>query len=156
MALPRSYKAGAGTRLYIGKTASTALTADADFDYVANETSLSISWDAEENSAVMKGEPGNKPHRAIDEGLESCELSLEGEERYVDAGFATLKTARNKVWPYQVREFDDAGVETVIIAMLGHARQVNYEAGAENARTFSVTIPSAGPVDEPNRVVTAD
>ena len=153
MALTRSYKAGAGTRLYIGNTATTALTADADYKYVANETSLTVSFDADENSAVMKGEPGTQPHRAVETGLDTCEFSLEGEERYTDAGFVLLRTARNKVWPYQVREIDDAGVEKVIVQVLGNASQLEFTAGAEGTRAFSVTINSAGPISEPNRTV---
>lgn len=155
--LVRGYQGGADERLYIGATATTALgdaTADANFKYIANETSLGVAYDAEENSAVMKGLPGSKPHRAIDPGLETCELTLEGETRYADAGFALIKQARNKVWPYQVRKFAN-GTETVILEFLGQARQIQYENPAEGAQTFSVPVMSAGPISEPNRVVSS-
>lgn len=153
--LVRGYKGGANERLYIGATQTTALgdaTADATFKYIANETSLEVQFDAEENSAVMKGLPGSKPHRAVDTGLETVELTLEGEVRYADAGFALVKQARNKVWPYQVREFVD-GEEVVILEFMGIARQIQYSNPAEGVQTFSVPVLSAGVITEPNRTV---
>ncbi len=90
-------KLGSKCRVYIGKT--TGATADADFELIENENEFTLSYsvDAQEIDTKSAGKVSMP-------GTESWELTFTTNAALTDAAVSLLLGARNKSWPYQIRE----------------------------------------------------
>lgn len=131
-----SLKLGKACRVYIGKTA--AATADADFELVENENELTLSYsvDAQEVSTKSEGKvslPGD----------ETYELTFTTNAALADAAALLLARARNKSWPYQIRE-DGKRWFAGKFLLTG----IEHTASAVGVREGSYTLTNSGRVIE--------
>ncbi|WP_188063739.1 phage tail tube protein [Sphingobium sp. KCTC 72723] len=123
-------------RAYIGKTAAASATAD--FEKVVNENELSMAWSSDTQEIDTK--EGGK---ITTEGTESYEFSFTVNHAFTDASTPLLQRAKNKAWPYQVRNGDK-------LLYSGQFIINSVEAGAAATSVFEVsyTLKNAGPVTE--------
>jgi len=131
-----SLKLGKACRVFIGKTADAST--DAAFILVENENELTLSYsvDAQEVSTKSVGKvslPGD----------ETYELTFTTNAALADAAALLLARARNKSWPYQIREGDKKWfVGKFLLTGIEHT------AGAVGVREGSYTLTNSGPVTE--------
>lgn len=129
-------KLGKECRVYIGKT-STA-TEDVDFELVENENEMTLSFnvDAQEIDTKSQGKVSLP-------GTESWELTFTTNAALTDAAANLLAWARNKSWPYQIREGANKWFEgRFLLTGLEHS------AGAVGVREGSYTLSNSGTVTE--------
>jgi hypothetical protein len=132
----QNLKLGKECRVYIGKT--LAATADADFELVENENELTVSYsvDAQEIDTKSQGKVSLP-------GTESWELTFTTNAALTDAAALLLAKARNKSWPYQVREGANKWFAGLFL-LTG----VEHTAGAVGVREGSYTLSNSGVVTE--------
>jgi len=129
-------KLGKDCRVYIGKN-STA-TEDTDFVLVENENELTLSYsvDAQQIDTKSQGKVSLP-------GTESWEFSFTTNAALTDAAANLLAWARNKSWPYQIREGENKWYAGRFL-LTG----VEHGAQAVGVRESSFTLSNSGTITE--------
>jgi hypothetical protein len=123
-------------RAYIGKTA--AASAIADFEKIVNENDLGMNWSSDTQEIDTK-EAG----KITTEGTESYEFTFTVNHAFVDASTPLLQRAKNRTWPYQVRNGENLLYSGQFII-----NAVDAAAGATSVYEVTYTLKNAGPVTE--------
>jgi hypothetical protein len=130
-------KLGKNCRVYIGNTANPA--DDTEYALIENENELSISYsvDAQEIDTKSAGKISLP-------GTESYELTFTTNAALNDTTtYALLQAAKNKSWPYQVREGENKMFSGNFV-LTG----IETSAGAVGVREGSYTLKNSGTVTE--------
>lgn len=151
MALTEKFMLGKEVRLYVAKTQTPAN--DADYDLVENENEIELKWSVDDEEIATKS-----AGKVSTDGLESYEMTFTVNEVFEDAGFKSLYNAKNKSWPYQLREGVGAA-QKVWIEGSFRLTELSGTAGASGVREYSGTLKKSGVVtdngDAPRALVTA-
>jgi hypothetical protein len=123
-------------RVYIGKT--TSATLDADFEKIINENELTMTYSVDAQEIATK-EAG----KITIEGDESYEFKFTVNLAFTDPATALLAGAKNKSWPYQVRNGDNVWYSGRF-TLTG----VESKAGTQGVIEGSYTLKNSGAVTE--------
>lgn len=136
MAAPQNMKLAKDCRAYIGTT-STA-TADEDFLKIVNENELAVNWSTDTQELDTK-EDG----KISVSGTESYEFTFTANRAFLDETYALLVKAKNKSWPYQIRDSANK-MYTGNFILTGR----ETSAGAVGVQSIAYTLKNSGKITE--------
>lgn len=129
-------KLGKETRVYIGKSA--AATAVADFELVENENEVTCSYKADVQQISTKS-----AGKLTTPGDESWEIKFTTNEALSDKAASYLRKAKNKSWPYQVRDGSDVWLAGNFILT-----DAERKSGSVGVNEGSYTLQNSGTIIE--------